>query len=129
MQRSWRCRAIFALAGLGLLAGCDNAPPPLSPERRAELAETLQPDDARLADLYTQSCRTCHGDPQNTAPLTGDYPAWKPRLDKGIDTLTENAINGFKGMPPLGLCMACDAADFEALIRFMAQSKAYEESQ
>jgi cytochrome c5 len=29
-------------------------------------------------------------------------------------------INGFGGMPPLGMCMDCSAEEFEALIVFMA---------
>ncbi len=32
----------------------------------------------------------------------------------------DNVINGFGGMPALGLCMDCTADQFEALIDFMA---------
>jgi cytochrome c5 len=41
-------------------------------------------------------------------------------MDKGMNVLVDNVINGYGGMPPLGLCMECDADQFEALIRFMA---------
>jgi cytochrome c5 len=54
------------------------------------------------------------------APLTGDKSAWAARLEKGMNTLVDNTVNGFGGMPPYGLCMDCDADQFEALIRFMA---------
>ena len=37
-----------------------------------------------------------------------------------MDTLLDHSINGFQGMPPLGLCMQCTEADFRALIEFMA---------
>ena len=42
-------------------------------------------------------------------------------MDKGINVLLDNVINGYGGMPPFGLCMDCDAAQFEGLIRFMAK--------
>ena len=38
-----------------------------------------------------------------------------------MNVLLDNVINGYGGMPPFGLCMDCDAAQFEALIRFMAE--------
>ena len=41
-------------------------------------------------------------------------------MEKGINTLLDNVVNGFGGMPPFGLCMDCDADQFEALILFMA---------
>ena len=41
-------------------------------------------------------------------------------MGKGMDVLVDNVVNGFGGMPPFGLCMDCDAAQFDALIRFMA---------
>ncbi|MDC7823522.1 c-type cytochrome [Pseudomonas sp. BLCC-B13] len=78
------------------------------------------PQDAKLAQLYGASCKQCHANPAAGAPLTGDAQAWAPRLEKGMDTLLDHSINGFQGMPPLGLCMQCGEADFRALIEFMA---------
>ena len=78
------------------------------------------PQDAKLAQLYGASCKQCHANPAAGAPLTGDVQAWAPRLEKGMDTLLDHSINGFQGMPPLGLCMQCGEADFRALIEFMA---------
>jgi cytochrome c5 len=57
------------------------------------------------------------------APLTGDVAAWDTRLEKGADVLLENVINGFGGMPPFGMCMDCDADQFDALIQFMAKGE------
>ena len=31
------------------------------------------------------------------APLIGDVEAWGPRIEKGMDVLTEHALNGFQG--------------------------------
>jgi cytochrome c5 len=54
------------------------------------------------------------------APLTGDTAAWQPRMQQGMDTLLQHVVEGFGGMPPLGLCFECDEQQFEALIEFMA---------
>jgi cytochrome c5 len=37
-----------------------------------------------------------------------------------MDLLVDHAIDGYKGMPPLGSCMDCTEAEFAALIRMMA---------
>lgn len=78
------------------------------------------PADAALAQLYGASCRQCHANPAAGAPLTGDAVAWTPRLAKGMENLLEHSINGFQGMPPMGLCMQCTEQEFRALIEFMA---------
>ena len=83
-------------------------------------SRSLQPADAVLSEVYNRSCRSCHTVAATGAPLTGDADAWAQRYEKGMGTLVDNVINGFGGMPALGLCMDCSAADFEALIDFMA---------
>lgn len=83
-------------------------------------AQDLVPQDARLAELYELSCKICHADPKNGAPLTGDKAAWRPLMKKGMDVLLDNVLNGFEGMPPLGQCFECQQEDFERMIRFMA---------
>lgn len=80
----------------------------------------LQAADPVIAAIYDRSCRSCHTVAATGAPLTGDHTAWTPRLEKGMSTLVDSVINGFGGMPPLGLCMDCDVQQFEALIQFMA---------
>lgn len=113
-NRGWRGWAM--VLGLGaLLAGCGGEDAP-----QAQAAGQVLPQDAALAQLYGASCKQCHANPAAGAPLTGDTLAWEPRLEKGMDTLLDHSINGFQGMPPLGLCMQCSEPDFRALIEFMA---------
>ncbi len=55
--------------------------------------------------IYKGLCVNCHGIAAMAAmiPQTGDAAEWGPRIEKGIDTLYSNAINGFtgsKGMMP-----------------------------
>lgn len=85
------------------------------------ISAKLQPEDDALAEIYNRSCKNCHTISATSAPLTGDSAAWSQRMDKGMDTLVDNVINGSGGMPPFGLCMDCDPEQFEALIHFMAQ--------
>ena len=112
---------IGCLAAVMLVAGCGE---PGGNSAAMEVASrALQPSDPALAEIYNRSCRSCHTVAATGSPLTGDSAAWAPRLEKGMNTLLDNVINGFGGMPPFGLCMDCDADQFEALITFMAEGE------
>ena len=104
---------------LVLLAGCGDSNAPASGGERVNPA-SLQPADAALADIYNRSCRSCHATGASQAPLTGVLENWQPRLEQGMDILLDHTINGFGGMPPMGMCFDCDEAQFTALIRFMS---------
>ena len=78
------------------------------------------PSDPKLARLYAQTCKACHTNPATGAPQAGDREAWRPRTAQGMNVLLDHAVNGYKGMPPMGSCMDCDEAQFEALIKFMS---------
>ena len=83
-------------------------------------AATIAPADKRLATLYTHSCKSCHSIENSGAPLVGDRSQWDARWSKGMPTLMQSTVAGFNGMPAGGQCFACTAADFEALIKFLA---------
>lgn len=109
----------LVLVALVLLSACGREQSGNSANREV-VSRTLQPADQALAEIYNRSCRSCHTVAATGAPLTGDREAWAGRLEKGADILLENVIAGFGGMPPFGLCMDCDADQFEDLIAFMA---------
>lgn len=106
------------------LSACDDGPPPQTPEERAAIvsaAATRLPTDPALAEKYMRSCQSCHADPENASPLSGDTRAWQARLDaRGTEGLLQSTLNGFGGMPPLGACPDCSLSDFKALISFMS---------
>ena len=118
VMRSGRLPICAASLAVLLLYGCGegSAPPPAAQAH----SRSLQPKDQAIVVIYQRSCASCHTVAATGAPLTGDLPAWAPRLEKGMPTLVGNVMKGFGGMPPAGLCMDCDAAQFEALINFMA---------
>lgn len=99
------------------LAACGrSAPPPAA-------ASKASPADPALAALYESSCRDCHTAPGSGAPQAGDAAAWAPRLAQGKDSLLDHTINGYLGMPPMGMCMSCSEDDFASLIAFMSGSE------
>ncbi len=111
-------RFLSIMIVMGLLTACGE-----SNENATEIAaqaKVLKPADEEIAAIYDRSCKACHTVAGGGAPLTGDRSGWKPRMDKGMDQLIDNVVAGFGGMPPFGMCMDCDAEQFEELIHFMA---------
>jgi len=114
------CHAGFCLVLGGLLSACGDEPKPAA--RHTDVA-SLMPADAVLAQTYDTSCKRCHASPASGAPLTGDIQGWAPRVAQGMDTLLDHSINGYNGMPPMGMCMQCSEEEFLALISFMSGQK------
>ena len=96
------------LAGV---AACSDAPEP--PVDRAD--DSAQ----RTMALWARSCALCHVDGNAGAPMVGNAQQWLPRLAQGRRTLLQHTVEGLNSMPPLGYCMACEEADFLAMIDFM----------
>jgi len=72
---------------------------------------------------YEGKCSACHGLGIAGAPKLNDPDNWKPRVDKGIETLYENAIKGFTGsagvMPAKGGFMALSDEEVKAIVDYM----------
>ena len=107
-------RALYLGIALAL-AACGSKSPTAPTKPTA-----ASPADPKLAKIYDQTCKACHSNPASGAPLAGDAKAWTPRTAQGMDVLMQHAINGYKGMPPLGSCMDCSEDELRALIKFMA---------
>lgn len=69
--------------------------------------------------IYETNCLVCHGSGAAGAPKLDDNTAWQPRIKKGMTTLVNNVINGFKMMPPKGGCMKCTDAEVKAAVNYM----------
>lgn len=83
----------------------------------ASAAAASGPKDA--SDIYSGSCSACHGSGALGAPKFGDSAAWAARLEKGLDTLTANAISGINAMPPRGTCASCSDEEIQQTIQYM----------
>jgi cytochrome c5 len=89
--------------------------------------ETQRLDLAQLSDgfeaetTYMISCFACHSTGAAGAPKvgSGNAAAWSSRLEKGMDTIVQNAIVGINNMPPKGLCFTCTDAEISALVQYM----------
>ena len=105
--------ARVAIAGQsdGTVAG-ESKPEPAAATRSGE-------------DIYNSSCVACHGIGIAGAPKIGDPEAWAPRIDQGLPTLYDHAINGYQGdsgmMPPKGGAMSLSDDDVKAAVDFMAR--------
>lgn len=75
--------------------------------------------DFDVAGKYQMSCFACHASGAAGAPLLGDAEAWNSRLEKGMDALMANVINGINAMPARGLCMDCTDDNLQALVDYM----------
>lgn len=87
-----------------------------------QLAQLTDGFDAEAK--YMASCFACHSTGAAGAPKVGEGNAaeWEPRLEKGMDALMANVINGINTMPPKGLCFDCTDEDLRAIVDFMLAS-------
>jgi len=53
-------------------------------------------------EVVDTACIACHGTGANSAPKIGDRKAWGERARKGLSSLTANALQGIRQMPPHG---------------------------
>ena len=68
----------------------------------AALAASAAMADMTAAQIYEAACLACHTTGAAGAPKIGDAADWGARVEKGIDMLVSNAINGIGAMPARG---------------------------
>jgi len=76
------------------------------------------------AQVYTNSCATCHNRTTQGAPLPDDDIEWSRRLhQKGKKTLIKHVMEGYKElMPEKGGCRNCTDAEIVAAIDYILKS-------
>lgn len=90
--------------------------PPLSSEKTLPAPkEEAVPGQA----AYEASCAVCHATDAMGAPAVGDKAAWAAVLEKGIDTVYHNAINGINAMPPKGGAMDLTDEQMNEVVDYM----------
>lgn len=83
----------------------DGDPAPISMGSDEEEEDDGGGDEGPMAaaEVYESTCMACHDSGTMDAPITGENEPWASRYEeKGLDTLVENAINGFNAMPARG---------------------------
>ncbi|MAP32209.1 MULTISPECIES: c-type cytochrome [Marinobacter] len=84
-------------------------------------AETASSGPRSGSEVYDAVCMACHTTGAAGAPKIGDTAAWAPRIEKGIDTLIDHAINGFNAMPAKGGCSNCPDEEITAAVEHMVE--------
>ncbi len=81
-------------------------------------------DGFNAEQKYMASCFACHSTGAAGAPKVGDGNGaeWTPRMEKGMDAVVTNAINGLNTMPPKGLCFDCNDDDLRAIVEYMVEN-------
>ncbi|WP_052384127.1 c-type cytochrome [Litchfieldella xinjiangensis] len=77
--------------------------------------------DADGEAVYNQACMACHMTGAAGAPIRGNAEQWAPRLEKGIETLYDHAINGFNAMPPKGGQMGLSEEQVTAAVDYLVE--------
>ena len=83
-------------------------------------AQAAAPGAKPLKKRYYETCAVCHASGTQGAPVSGDAGQWQLRMAKGLDELLANVKQGYKSMPPMGICFDCSDEEFIALIEYMA---------
>jgi cytochrome c5 len=117
--RTRQARILLGAAAL-LLCACGSGPDK-APATAAPAA--LPPASPAVQKIYGSTCSACHGKPSSGAPQAGDGAAWAPRVAQGREVVLGHIINGYKGMPPMGMCMQCSEDDFVAVTEYMSGAK------
>ncbi len=76
--------------------------------------------------LVGERCAICHESGKDGAPRIDDFSAWKPRLQKGVESLVHSAITGHKAMPArAGMDNLSDTDLRNAVTYLVVQSATY----
>lgn len=87
-------------------------------------AKFKEPDPVKTGEhsgqqVVAEACGTCHESGAGGAPKVGDWAAWKPRIEKGLNTLYESAITGHGGMPARGGMAKLTDGEIKKAIEYM----------
>lgn len=69
--------------------------------------------------IYTGTCKVCHAQGINGAPILGNKKMWAKRADQGIPTLVQHASQGFGLMPAKGGNDKLSEAEISSAVQFM----------
>ncbi|MCB2427036.1 c-type cytochrome [Methylophaga pinxianii] len=97
-----------------------EAPAPAAEENGAEA--DAGGDDSVGKKVVTQVCAVCHSTGMMNSPKLASADDWAPRIEKGMDTLYNHAINGFNMMPARGGNPKLTDDEVKAAVDYMVSS-------
>ncbi len=106
------------------IAACSEKSPPDSAAFDPTTIPLSDPDLLAGQKTWAATCTTCHLKGLTGAPMIGNKAAWAPRIEKGLETLYDHALNGFIGpdyteMPPKGGFSELTDEQVKQAVRFM----------
>ena len=85
---------------------------------KAQMGDT----DPVIVENYATYCSACHSNKAIGAPVINDKEAWDEVLEKGIDEVYENGLNGINAMPPKGTAMDLTDEQFNKIVDYIVSS-------
>ncbi len=74
---------------------------------------------AEIEAIVDSHCQACHDAGLAGAPKMDDAENWAPRLESGVDAMTQTVITGKGSMPPKGTCFNCTEEQLRAAVEVM----------
>ncbi len=71
---------------------------------------------------YEASCSACHSNAAIGAPVVGDKDGWITVMEKGLEKVYHNGINGINAMPPKGGNMDLSDEETKIIIDYMIEA-------
>lgn len=91
-----------------------------APAAQGNKSATTKPAaPAEGKQVFDGTCTACHSTGVAGAPKLGDKTAWSPRIQQGVDTLVQHALQGKNAMPPKGGNASLSDAQVRAAVEFM----------
>ena len=117
---------VAAVGGKNDSAAAPTAIPVAVADSAAPPADAAVADAGKGKATYDAVCFVCHTPGAAGAPKFGDKVAWAPRIEKGVEVLHSNSINGYMGsagmMPPKGGRPDIADADIKAAVDYMVEA-------
>jgi len=77
---------------------------------------------SKYEKLYDANCALCHATDKMGAPAVGNVEAWESVLEKGMEKVIINAIEGTGGMPAKGGNADLTNSEVKEIVEFMVNS-------
>jgi len=128
MKPIYSIACMFVL-GAALTSCGENEKPQEKEVKKPHHPSDWTPEDPVLVKgkaIYKVECSGCHEEGDEGAPALGDLSQWEKRIAKGLDKLTENAINGFIGsdgeMPARGGTDSLTDEEVASAVKFIVNT-------